>query len=134
MALTIPPPGASDITGEGSLEHVEVGLCEWHAVVVANRGIDRVRPSLFTFATGCGADKRTRRRRGVRPIKDRRPTHPSPKVRPIQRPILHRLSDVRGFDPLACAEVRDRACDFQDAVVRARGEAEALDRGDEKTA
>src|SRR5215212_11110477 len=54
------------------------------------------------------------------------------KIRAVQRPVLHRLRDVRRLDPIARREVRDGAGHLEDAVVGAGGEAEAFDGGEEE--
>lgn len=46
----------------------------------------------------------------------------------IQRAVLNCLTDVTGFDPLAAAEISDRAGDFEDAVVGAGAQVQILHR------
>lgn len=79
-------------------------------------------------STARGVSRHRRWRGGLRPSS---PASRSPKVSPIQRPVLHRLGYVRGVDSLAPREVGDGAGDFEDAVVGAGGEAEAFDGGEE---
>jgi hypothetical protein len=57
-----------------------------------------------------------------------------PEVGAIERTILHGFGHVCGFDALAGGEVGDGARDLQNAVVRARGESEAVDGLDEEAA
>src|SRR5882724_7154832 len=59
---------------------------------------------------------------------------PRPKVRSVQRPVLHRLGHMRRLDGLAARQVGDRARDFEDAVVSAGGEAETREGGIEEAA
>ena len=56
------------------------------------------------------------------------------KIRTIQCPVLHRFRDVTGLQGIGGGEVSDGAGDFEDAVVGARGEAEAFDGFGEESA
>src|SRR6516225_4222130 len=58
----------------------------------------------------------------------RRARGASSRERAIQRPVLHRLCDVRGAHGVRALEVGDRPRDPQHLVVRARREAQPLDR------
>ena len=46
----------------------------------------------------------------------------------VQGAVLHRFRDVLGTDGVKALQVRDRAGDFEDAVVRAGAEVEVVHR------
>lgn len=59
--------------------------------------------------------------------RDRERPGPQTTSRRIEAPILDRLGQVRRIDVLASGNIRDRARNAQDAVIRARGKTQTLD-------